>query len=323
MEPPKDLDDWYLLIHQIPAKPLYLRARFLRLLNQSGAVALKQSVYALPRGGERLERLQAIAREIREQGGEAFVCETQFPSAADQQRVVDAFRRERDADYERLAAAARDAREPRQLTRLRRELARVTSVDFVGAGGRAAAEAAFEARERALARPAGTPKGRTQWTGRTWVTRRGVHVDRIACAWFIRRFLDPGARFRFVAGTSEALRAGEVGFDMPGAEFTHEGGRCSLETLIAKTGHRDAGLERIAGIVHDLDIKDGKFAFPEAAGIERLIAGIVAAHADDGARLERGAALLDDLHRSFAPRPALSAPKAVAALRPPRRGGKA
>ena len=310
MEP----DGWYLLIHQIPAKPLYLRARFLRTLTRSGAVALKQSVYVLPRGGDRLARLQAIAAEIRDSGGEAFVCETQFPDAADHARLVEAFRRQRDADYERLAAEARSAKEPRDVTRLRRELERVTSLDFLDAPGRSAAAAAVAGLERTLSRGA----ARSQWVGRTWVTRQGVHVDRIACAWFIRRFLDPDARFRFVAASPGARRAGEVGFDMPGGEFSHQGDRCSLETLVAKTGRGDAALERIAGIVHDLDLKDGKFGHPEAPGIDRLIAGIVAAHAGDRERLERGATLFDDLYRSLSPRPAVSAPKGAAALRPPR-----
>ena len=153
------------------------------------------------------------------------------------------------------------------------------------------------------------------------MTRRGVHVDRIACAWFIRRFLDPAARFRFVAPGGGPSRPGEVGFDMPGGEFSHQDGGCSLETLIAATGVRDPALERIAEIVHDLDLKDGKFGRPESAGVERLLAGITA-HLDDPARLERGAALFDDLHRAWSK--AVKPPLALvhATRRGPARGGR-
>jgi len=92
---------------------------------------------------------------------------------------------------------------------------------------------------------------------------------------------------------------------MPGGEFSHEGDRCSLETLVSRTGVRDPALERIAHIVHDLDLEDGKFALPETAGVGRLLAGMIAAHPDDASRLERGAVLLDDLHRAWSPKPAV------------------
>lgn len=331
---------WLLLIHQIPAKPLYLRARFRRLLAQSGAVALKPSVYALPKTDAHLERLQEVADDVRRRGGESFVCETRFPDRGDHTALVEAFRRERSGDYGRVVAGARaaigalegtpagEAVDPgrrKALARLRRELTRATSVDFFAASGRAAAEAAVRDFERAVARPpeAARRGERTSvWVGRTWVTRQGVHVDRIACAWFIRRFLDKGARFRFVASGGSARRPGEIGFDMPGAEFTHEGDRCSIETLIAGTGPDDPALVRIAGIVHDLDFKDGKFGHPETAGIERLLGGILAAHADDRERLARGATLFDDLYRAFSQRPSVSVPRGVSALRRPRSPGQ-
>ena len=69
--------------------------------------------------------------------------------------------------------------------------------------------------------------------GRTWVTRPGVHVDRIASAWLIRRFIDPEARFKFVPGKGYEPEPGEIRFDMFEAEFTHEGDRCTFEVLLA------------------------------------------------------------------------------------------
>src|SRR5260370_1271318 len=124
--------------------------------------------------------------------------------------------------------------------------------------------------------------------GRTWVTRSGVHVDRIASAWLIRRFIDPDARFRFVAPEEHQPAPGELRFDMFEAEYTHEGDRCTFETLLARFGLVDPALSAIAELVHDIDCKDGKFARGETAGVERGIAGIVRRHASDAARVEHG-----------------------------------
>ena len=97
--------DWLLLIHQIPARPLYLRARVRTLLERAGAVALKNSVYAMPQREGALDRLQAVAAEVRERGGEAFVCEARF-DASDEKRLIEASRRVRDQDYADVRKAA-------------------------------------------------------------------------------------------------------------------------------------------------------------------------------------------------------------------------
>ena len=135
------------------------------------------------------------------------------------------------------------------------------------------------------------------------MTRRGVQVDRIASAWLIRRFIDHRARFRFVEPHADEARTGEIRFDMAGGEFTHEEDRCTFETLVRRGEVRDPAVGRIAQIVHDVDIKDGKFGRPEARGVEQVIHGLVAATTDDRARLERGFTLFDDLHRSFSRKP--------------------
>jgi hypothetical protein len=133
------------------------------------------------------------------------------------------------------------------------------------------------------------------------VTRRGVHVDRIASAWLIHRFIDSDARFEFVEDQRGYTPAkGTVRFDMFDAEYTHQGDRCTFETLLARFKLADdRALRAIAEMVHDVDCKDGKFARAETAGFERLIAGIVRRNATDETRLDRGAQTLDDLYESF------------------------
>ncbi|HVG44561.1 MAG TPA: chromate resistance protein ChrB domain-containing protein, partial [Longimicrobium sp.] len=138
--------------------------------------------------------------------------------------------------------------------------------------------------------------------GRTWVTRSGVFVDRIASAWLIRRFVDPEAHFRFIGEAKHRPAPDEVRFDMFEAEFTHEGDRCTFEVLLERLGlHDDGALAAVAEVVHDIDLKDGKFGRPETPGIELLLAGIARAEPDDERRIERGAALFDALYASFTP----------------------
>src|SRR5437773_9718198 len=127
----------------------------------------------------------------------------------------------------------------------------------------------------------------------------GIHIDRIASAWFIRRFIDPGARLRFVDAQSVDVRPGELRFDMVGGDFSHEEDRCTFETLLARTGISNRALTEIGEIVHDIDLKDAKFGRPEAAGLEKLLIGLVLANPDDEARLERGFVLFDELYQSF------------------------
>ena len=135
--------------------------------------------------------------------------------------------------------------------------------------------------------------------GRVWVTRQGVHVDRIACAWLVRRFIDAKARFKFVPPRGYKPTARELRFDMFEAEITHEGDRCSFEVLLGRAGLADPALAAIGEIVHDIDLKDDKFARPETGGIKTLIAGIAMANAEDEARIEAGAAIFDNLYAYF------------------------
>ncbi len=135
--------------------------------------------------------------------------------------------------------------------------------------------------------------------GRTWVTRQGVHVDRIASAWLIRRCIDPVAQFKFVAARGYQPSPGELRFDMFEAEYTHVGEECTFQTLVKRFGVADRAIGWIAEIVHDIDCKDERFGRPETAGVATLMRGIASAHDDDATRLARGAAVFDDLYASF------------------------
>ena len=296
---------WLLLIHQLPPKPDYFRVKIWRRLQRIGAVAIKSSVYALPYTDQAAEDFQWLRREIVAGGGEASVCQAAFVDGLSDGQIEGMFRAQRDVEYAELTRAAEDG--DSNLARLDRRMAEIVNIDHFGAPGRRVAEAALaKARERR--RPSTPSLSRTRGrTGpaqpgkgtHTWVTRAGVHVDRISSAWLIRRFIDPAARFRFVATQAQGPGPGELRFDMFEAEYTHEGDRCTFETLLARFGLKDSALAAIAELVHDIDCKDGKFGRDETAGLERVIGGIVRRHATDEARLERGAAVLDDLYEAF------------------------
>jgi hypothetical protein len=310
---------WLLLIHQLPPQPAYLRVKIWRRLQAMGAVAVKGAVYALPHDEQTQEDFRWLVREIIGSGGEASLCEACFVDGLSDQQVRALFDAARDADYETVrneagaladdlaAQPERQAESAKQIARLRRQLTQVAGIDFFGASGRAAAEAAVAALEARLAEPEpdiGTEnmssgEGLRGLHGRTWVTREGVHVDRIASAWLIRRFIDPAARFKFAPSTGGARRPDEIRFDMYEAEFTHEGDKCTFEVLLERALLDDPALHAIGEAVHDIDLKDGKFGREETPGIAGLIGGIVLAHQDDEQRVERGAAMLDDLYRYF------------------------
>jgi hypothetical protein len=126
-----------------------------------------------------------------------------------------------------------------------------------------------------------------------------VYIDRIASAWLIRRFIDRSARFRFVEERGHRPAPREVRFDMFDAEYTHEGERCTFEVLLARFGLEDPALRAVAEMVHDIDLRDGRFARPETPGLERVIDGITRKHVKDQERIARGSAVLDALYEAL------------------------
>ncbi len=316
---------WLLLIHQIPPKPDYFRVKVGRRLQRLGAVALKNSVYVLPRSDQSTEDFHWIAREIVVDGGDATVCAAHFIEGLSDGHVEALFNGARDADYAQVAEEARDVSESLpaagqvpdekraevggRVARLKRRLSEVAAIDFFGAPSRGAAEgliANLEARLQEGPSRVSSSKEKArpeQFRGRTWVTRKGIHVDRMASAWLIRRFIDPEARFKFVPGKGYEPEPGEFRFDMFEAEFTHEGDHCTFEVLVMRFSLDQPGLRAIAEIVHDIDLKDAKFGRQDALGFELLVAGIAMAHKEDEVRLERAAAVLDDLYAYFQRKP--------------------
>jgi hypothetical protein len=312
---------WLLLIHHLPPKPAYLRVKIWRRLQGLGAISVKNSVYVLPTGEQRLEDFQWLLREIEQGGGEGVICEANLADGLNDQEVRGLFDSARDADYAEIAEELRalaaevdrdaegeaKAEAKATLVRLRRRFTERSEIDFFGATGRLTVDGLLTALEQKLVETACEKEAEDSEVktiaedliGKTWVTRSGVHVDRIACAWLIRRFVDPQAKFKFVSAKEYRARQGELRFDMFQGEFTHEGDKCSFEVLLERLGLQDVALRAIAEIVHDIDLKDRKFGRDETPGISVVISGICAAQQDDLGRIERGAAVFSDAYESF------------------------
>ena len=322
----KSEQEWILLIHQLRPKPTNLRVRIWRKLQKLGAVAIKNSVYVLPASEQAHEDFQWLKQDIESAGGEAAVFRAGSVEGATDKEIIDAFRKARNEEYAAISAefdgltgaireqsrgkhlsAGRLSSHEGEIDKLHAELERIAANDFFDAADRAAAFNAYERCQRAIRDAQGPTatvaqsqtKGGTldlaKYQGRRWVTRRNLHIDRLASAWLIKQFIDKRPRFYFVAD-GETVE-GAIPFDMFGAEFTHHGEDCTFETILNRFGLAESkGLRGIAEIVHDIDLKDDKFHRLEAAGLNAIIDGLSKVLRDDRKLLQQTSVVFDGLY---------------------------
>jgi hypothetical protein len=290
----------------------------MRRLTHLGALALKRSAYLLPAGEAALEDFQWLRRAIVKEGGDAWILETRFAGGLSDDEIREKFRAMRAPDYRDLAEAARvllermraAGAEPSNLEPERRRLVRrieaTRRIDYFNAAGRDEVEALMAAIDRmgdSGRGSAGPALPRDALRARTWVTRAGAKVDRMASAWLIRRFIDPAATFVFVRPDDPPPAGEALRFDMFEGEFTHDGDRCTFEVLLDVSEHaNDQGLRAIAQIVHELDLRDDRYQRAETAGVAAMIGGIASRFDDDHRRIAEGAVIFETLYASFTPR---------------------
>jgi hypothetical protein len=311
---------WLLLVHQLPSTPSNLRVRTWRRLRQLGAVAVKQAAYVLPDSPQAREDFEWLKGEIEAAGGEATVFAADSVDGRSDDEIIEAFRRSGEESYgklgqeiERALRRASSSRPPRRgpssssrrrLEELERRLADIESVDFFGSGGRDRVRSLLNRlKTETESGPVAVRNGdaglrREEYRGRLWVTRPRPGIDRMASAWLIRRFVDPDARFAF-AVDPVAVPPDAVPFDMFGVELSHRGDRCTFETLQTRFGVGDAVVERLAAIVHDLDLKDARFGAPETTAVGALIDGLQKLYEDDDVLLAQGGIVFEALYRGL------------------------
>ena len=307
---------WLLLVLSLPTQSSTARMRIWRALKALGCAALRDGAYLLPFGSERQGALQELAEQCMREGGSAWVMSVVPATAVDAAQYASLF--DRGDDYAVLMKAWKESASSladlgvAELTRLQRKLRRdydaLRAIDFFPGDGSTEAEAAWTEFSHRLERMRSPDEpqdseGRiprldpSAYRGRLWATRRKLWVDRAASAWLIRRFIDPEARFQWLARPSDCPRRA-LGFDFDGAAFTHVGERVTFETLMAGFGlEEDPALIRMGAMVHSLDI--GGEPVPEGSGFEAMLAGARERLPDDDALMAEISGVLDSLYTHF------------------------
>jgi hypothetical protein len=307
---------WTVLFLTLPAQPNAVRLRIWRALRALGCVSLRDGAYLLPSG--QAATLEGIAAEVREHGGTADLLDLSPRSDAQRAEILAQFDRSdqyalwRESLRKLQATVAQlDETEARRQLRVAAEaLADVRRIDYYPgpaaiqaeaelADTRGAVDAQFSRGEPQPTRGAIPKLDPRKFQGKRWATRARPWVDRLACAWLIARFIDREAEFVWVEDIARVPR-GAIGFDYDGARFTHVGARVSFEVLMASFGlEADPKLHRIAAAVRFLDA--GGIPVVEAAGLEAVLAGLRALHANDDRLNKAAGAVFDAMYASPAP----------------------
>jgi hypothetical protein len=317
--------EWLLIFYSVPSHPVSARMKIWRKLAKAGAVQLKGAVYILPASDEHEELCQWIIGEVKSLGGDGAFVRTPRVETIPDPDVRALFNTQRDAEYRELdkildglerkvqssrksaVAGTRDAvAGPLAVTKKTYE--DIQGRDFfssplgreTGKHIRSLETTLLGLQEPDTAKPAPLArKDLKAYRRKVWVTRKRPFIDRMAAAWLIRRFLDPEAKFRFVANAdAAALAPGEIAFDMQGGEFTHHGELCTFEVLVRSFGIKDKAVRKIAEIVHDLDLKDDKYGNAAGSGIEEVLTGIRKTVKDDAEMLEKGIVVFEMIYQS-------------------------
>ena len=323
---------WLLFSYSIPATPVNNRVKIWRKLVKTGAVQLKGGVYILPYSEEHHEALQWLLAELPGLKGEGLLITTDSIEPLQQQEIIALFDAQRRPQYQEiekkideysgrirnLRKGGKDKKSTplfRQFEKIQANFQTVLQRDFFQSelGQELATQitalrkqleelTAGEKGQRATTSTA-LPNGReiANFSGLTWLTRKRPFVDRMASAWLIRRFIDPKASFGFRDETelNNLNNEQEVSYDVRKGDFTHRDDLCTFEVLIKSFGLEEKGLTSLSRIVHDIDIKDGKFAVHEAYGVEMIIKGIRNMALSDNETLEQGIAIFEALYLSM------------------------
>ncbi len=311
------MPDWLLLTASLPTSPSAIRVRIWRALKATGCASLRDGVYLLPAAASTADDLRAIERAIRDAGTDAHLLEVAARDARQQADFVALF--DRSEAYAELMLSLKDVRprikaaadaDMRKLLRgLQQQGLAIGRTDFFPGKAAARAQAALDALQREIeqrlspgepAAQAGTIMARSAQSlvGKLWATRKRPWLDRLATAWLVRRFIDPQARFTWLASPDQCPKRA-IGFDFDGATFTHVDGLVTFEVLAHSLGllATDAALKRVGDLVHDVDV--GGLPIAEAAGIETLVRGLHAQHDNDDHLLDAAMPLLDTLYAAY------------------------
>lgn len=306
------MSQWIALITSLPTETATARMRTWRALKASGVAAIRDGVYLMPEREDCRAALEAVASEIVSAGGSAMLVGMAPPNGTDFAKFFD-----RSKDYAGLMTDIASAKANlclnnasdvlKQARKLGKSFAGVSDTDFFPGEARKQAEAALRELEAAANRLLSHDEPHATWgdiprlalkdfKGKTWATRKRPWVDRLACAWLIRRFIDPKAKFLWLKSPADCPPKA-LGFDFDGAVFTHVGARVSFEVLVASFELETPALARMGALVHYLDA--GGVQPPEATGVESVLAGLRTGIGDDDQLLTSACAVFDGLFTNY------------------------
>jgi hypothetical protein len=303
---------WLLLLFRLPATHKTARVAIWRKLQKSGAIQIKTSTYLLPDTPAQYELFQWLAKQVTDYGGDSTLIRARQIEGLSDAKIIGLFNAARDADYAAIADAIHSLSPPRPskrdrvstagLERFRKTFRAIRAIDFFDAPKAHVAESLLErlAGDTSSKRSEMPRLDRAKFRARTWVTRPRPEIDRVACAWLIRAFIDPEASLKCAAEPDSI--SGAIPFDYGQGEFSHHGEDCTFETLLARFGIADKALRKISEMVHDADLEDEKFRRPECVGLDRILKGWAKEGAEDEELLARGSACFDGLY-AFLRRP--------------------
>ncbi|HEV2327442.1 MAG TPA: chromate resistance protein ChrB domain-containing protein [Verrucomicrobiae bacterium] len=302
-------DKWLLLLYGLPTKKGATRVHLWRQLKKCGALPLKTSAYLLPDKAEHHERLQWMAQQVRDGGGEATIIHVTEIEGLGSEDIVRQFNEIRAADYAALLVALNEliAQSKKRfkeafaadLEKLTRQFEDIRKIDFFDCPR---AQDAQMLLKRAASLGNANPKispplAAKRFLGKAWLTRPRPEIDRVGSAWLIRKFIDPKAGFIF--NTDPAKHRDAIPYDMFEVEFSHHGDDCTFETLVKRFGIADKTVLKIAGMVHDADLEDGKFQTIECVGIDRVLKGWAKIGLSDEEILSRGSECFEALYQQL------------------------
>jgi hypothetical protein len=302
-------NQWLLLLYGLPTKKGATRVNLWRQLKKCGALPLKTSAYLLPDKPEHHERLQWLAQQVRDGGGEATIIHVTEIEGLSNEDVVRQFNEARAVDYGALLPllrelVAQNRKRPGEsfaadLERLSRQLEEVRRIDFFDCPRAQDAQMLLKRATglRSARSKNSPPLTVKKFIGKTWLTRPRPEIDRVGSAWLIRKFIDPEASFIFDGNLARYPDA--IPYDMFEAEFSHHGDDCTFETLVKRFNITDKAVLKIARMVHDADLEDGKFQAAECVGIDRVLKGWAKSGLSDDELLARGGECFDALYQDL------------------------
>lgn len=301
---------WLLLLYALPTARNAERVNLWRKLRKFGAVQLKSGGHVLPDKPVHLERFQWLSKQIRDAGGEATLIRVVEIDGVSNQEVVNMFIDARATDYRELAALCQETlarykkkKAPElasELARFKQRFREIKQIDYFNSPALHDAQMWLGQLENTLAPPKGPAAvqrlDRGEFLGKSWLTRPRPGIDRAGSAWLIRKFIDPKAEFLFDMDPAKQPEA--LPFDMADVEFSHQGDDCTFQTLVKRFGIADRAVLKIAEMVHDADLEDGKFGRNECLGINAVLAGWARNGISDRELLEKGMDCFEGLYQA-------------------------